>query len=84
MTTLPAWLFITVAVAGLVVNTMAILAIAWRGGYHLGRMSVAIENMAGEVRLLRTDTADHARLLATAVTQNEGVERRLSRLEGAQ
>lgn len=56
----------------MVVNTLAILTIAWRGGYHLGRMSVAIENLAREVGLLREATGDHAKALARLEGGREG------------
>lgn len=57
-------LVLVAAAVGLLVNTLAILAIAWRGGYHLGRMSSAVETLAREVGLLREATSAHARSLA--------------------
>lgn len=44
---------ILAAAIGLVVNTIAILGVAWKGGHLLGRLQTVVETLSGEVTKLR-------------------------------
>lgn len=44
---------ILAAAFGLVVNTIAILSVAWRGGHILGRLQQVVETLGTEVTRLR-------------------------------
>ena len=46
-------LVVIVAAIGLIVNTIAILGVAWKGGHILGRLEQAVSTLASEVGTLR-------------------------------
>jgi hypothetical protein len=74
----PSAIILTAAIAGLLVNTLAVLAVAWRGGRTLGHIDGTLERLSGELSLLR----EHPAILARVVAQLENLENRVSRLEG--
>lgn len=70
------------SIAGLVVNTLAVLAIAWRGGHILGSLESTMGTLASEVGLLRKTRDDHMGILERVVGQLNDLERRVGHLEG--
>lgn len=67
---------------GLLVNTLAVLGIAWRGGRILGRLETTMGTLSDEVRILRATRDDHTGILSRVVGQLDDLERRVGRLEG--
>lgn len=70
------------AAVGLFVNTLAVLAIAWRGGRILGSLETTMGTLTSEVRDLRTTRDDHMGILSRVVGQLDDLERRVGHLEG--
>ena len=79
----PSMLILVAAGIGLVVNTLAILAVSWRGGRVMGSMTGTMAQLSEEVRLLRATRDDHATAIARAVQQLDDIERRVARLESS-
>ena len=75
----PNALILAAAAIGMVVNTFAILGVAWRGGRLLGHMDGTIDRLSEEVRLLRVTRDEHATLLARAIQQLDDLEGRVTR-----
>lgn len=71
-----------IVAAGLFVNSIAVLGIAWRGGRILGSLETTMGTLALEVRDLRTTRDDHMGILARVVGQLDDLERRVGHLEG--
>lgn len=69
------------ALVGLVVNTLAILTVAWRGGQIIGTMTSTMAQLSQEVHQLRVTRDEHSLLLARAIAQLDDVERRVTNLE---
>lgn len=65
------------AAAGLVVNTLAVLTVAWKGGMMLGRLIEAVKTQTAEIMRLR-DWRHAADNLAVVVSDHT---ERLERLE---
>ena len=76
-------LILAAATLGLIVNTLAILAVAWRGGRVIGMMTSTLDQLSVEVRTLRETRNEHDRIIARTVVQLDDLERRVSRLEGS-
>lgn len=70
------------ATLGLIVNTLAVLTIAWRGGRILGSLETTMGTLSTEVHTLRETRDDHAGILSRVVGQLDDLERRVGRLEG--
>lgn len=77
MNSSPSYVILIAAAVGLVVNTIAVLGVSWRGGRLLGHIDGTLERFAGELDGLR----DVPQVLARAVTQLENLEHRVRRLE---
>lgn len=75
------YVVLAAAALGLIVNTLAVLAIAWRGGRLLGRMDQSMVTLSEEVRLLRVSGAETSSTMARTVAQLDGLERRVEHLE---
>lgn len=71
------------AAVGLVVNTLAILAVAWGGGRVLGKLETAVGILSDEVRSLRESRHEQSNLVQRAITTLDNLERRVERLEAA-
>ena len=76
------------AAIGLLVNTLAVLGVAWRGGRLLGRMETSLEtqtkntgDLTNELRLSRVASVEQAEILARMVAQVDAIEQRVGRLE---
>lgn len=67
---------------GFLVNTFAVLGIAWRGGRILGALETTMSSLSAEVTRLRTTRDDHTGILSRVVGQLDDLERRVGRLEG--
>lgn len=72
----PIWIILP-SVVGFVINTLAVLGFAWRGGRLLGHIDGTLERFASELANLR----DHPQILARVVAQLEALEHRVSSLE---
>lgn len=79
--TMSDYLLLGAAACGLIVNTMAVLGIAWKGGQLLGRMDQTMDGLSEEVRMLRITRDEHSTGLARAVAMLDGLESRINRLE---
>lgn len=77
----PSTVVIAAAGVGLVLNTLAVLGLAWRGGWALGQITTSLQNLANEVRLLRESKEEQTELVAGVVVQVRSHEVRLERLE---
>ena len=64
-------------VFGFVLNTFALLGIAWRGGRVLGRIDGTLERFAGDLEMVK----DHPVILARITEQLDNIERRVDILE---
>jgi len=78
-----------VAVVGLIVNTLAVLGIAWKGGYFNGQIVKSIEGLGkniedlkAEVGLLRSWREENTGIVSRVVAQLDNLERRVGHLEG--
>ena len=76
------------AALGLIVNTLAVLGVAWRGGRFLGHIETTMGSLATEVAALRKSRDDHdhlshehAKLLERVAVQVEHLEERVARIE---
>jgi uncharacterized protein YoxC len=69
------------AAVGLIVNTVAILGVALKGGRILGRMETSVEGLTEEVKELRRGRTENAQLITRAVAQLDDLERRVEHLE---
>jgi endonuclease III len=69
------------AIAGLVVNTVAVLHVAWRGGQILGRIDTHVERVVKELERLRASSDEHAQAIARAIQQLDDMNHRVTRLE---
>lgn len=67
---------------GFIVNTLAVLGIAWRGGRILGSLETTMGVLSNEVNALRKTRDDHMGILERVVGQLNDLERRVGRLEG--
>lgn len=76
-------IILAAATVGMVVNTAAVLGIAWRGGQFLGRLDRTMDVLGAEVGLLRVGRAEDSRILERTVAQLVSLERRVDRLEDA-
>ena len=71
------------AAVGLIVNTIAVLGVAWKGGHILGRLEQSVNTLATEVVTLRQRGHEHANILTRVVAQLDGLERRVEVVETA-
>jgi len=78
----PSLIILLAAAVGLIVNTMAVLGVAWKGGHVLGRMEESVGRLSEEIHTLREARHDHANVLARVVANLDDIERRVERLEG--
>lgn len=74
---------LSAAAVGLLVNTLAVLGIAWRGGRVLGKMETSLESIATEVKLARQMRERMTEIITRAVAQLDDLERRVERLENS-
>lgn len=74
-------IILAAAAVGLIVNTLAVLGVAWKGGHILGKMETSVETLSDEVSKLRERRHDDANLLTRVVAQLDDIERRVSHLE---
>lgn len=79
----PNVLILGAAATGLIVNTLAIIAVAWRGGRLLGRMEGTLQQLTDSVNALATEVKDiaasHAEVkerLASLETTRDGDRRK--------
>ena len=72
----------TLVFIGFIVNTFAVLGIAWRGGRILGSLETTMTTLSSEVHALRKTRDDHMGILERVVGQLNDLERRVGRLEG--
>lgn len=66
---------------GLLLNVLALLTIAWRGGQLVGSVNGTIQTLSNEVTILRTTRDAHVGLLAQVVEQLDGIESRVAVVE---
>lgn len=78
----PNGLVIAGAVVALIINSLAVVGIGWRGGRILGRLETTMDTLTKEVHELRATRDDHTGILARVVGQLEDLERRVGYLEG--
>ena len=74
-------IILAAAAIGLVVNTLAVLGVAWKGGHILGRLEASVNNLSTEVVTLRQRGHEHANVLTRVVAQLDGLEARVQNLE---
>jgi DNA-binding helix-hairpin-helix protein with protein kinase domain len=79
----PNTLILGAAAVGLVVNTLAVLAVAWKGGYLLGQVESTLKELAKDGEVFRVWKDGHAELIARVVQQLDSLEARVKRLEDA-
>lgn len=72
---------IAAAALGLIVNTLAVLGVAWKGGNLLGRMDSSIGVLSAEVGKLRDARTLDTEILTRAVAQLDALEQRVQLLE---
>ena len=79
---------LSAAALGLIVNTLTVLAVAWKGGRFLGHIETTMGSLATEVTALRRSRDEHAhlsqeqaRLLERITVQVEHLEERMQRVE---
>ena len=72
---------IVAAALGLIVNTLAVLGVAWAGGRLLGKLEKAVEVLGEEVRLSRIDRIDQGKVMERVVTSLDALEQRVEHLE---
>ena len=70
------FLVLAAAAIGLIVNTIAVLGVALKGGRILGRMETSVDILSAEVGMLRERRHEDAQILTRVVTQLTEVERR--------
>lgn len=68
-------------VLGLIVNALAVLAIAWRGGNILGQLDATMTTLSEEVGFLRVTRDLHIGALERIVARLDNMDRRVDRLE---
>lgn len=76
-------IMVVTAALGFMVNVIAILGIAWKGGHVLGGIQEAVKRWSEETHLLRLALDVYAPTLARTVAQLDDLERRVQRLENA-
>lgn len=69
----PNGLVIAGAVAALMFNSLAVVAIGWRGGRILGNLETTMGTLSGEVRELRATRDTHTRILGNMETTMETI-----------
>lgn len=69
------------AILGIVVNTVAVSAVIWRGGVMVGNMNTTLGQLAGEIHALRETRDEHIGILARIVGQLETLEGRMRTVE---
>lgn len=76
------------AALGLIVNTIAILGVAWKGGRLIGGMDKSIKDFGEDVGRFTTEISSlsetsklNAENIARAAVQLDGLERRVARME---
>lgn len=76
------------AALGLIVNTLVVLGVAWKGGGLIERLNSAVsflsnsmKTLSEEVAGLRRTVEENATILTRTVVQLDGLERRTSELE---
>jgi len=62
---------------GVIVNTIAVLGVAWRGGRLLGHIDGTLERFSAELATVK----DHPQILARITEQLNQLERRVAALE---
>lgn len=70
------------AIVGFILNTLALLGIAWAGGRILGKLETTMGSLSNEVHGLRTTRDEHIGILARVVGQLTALEQRVGYLEG--
>lgn len=78
----PNALVIAGAVVALIINSLAVVGIGWRGGRILGHLETTMSTLSEEVHGLRATRDDHTGILARVVGQLDDLERRVGYLEG--
>ena len=76
------------ATVGLIVNTLTVLGVSWKGGHFMGDVNATLKHLFGEVRELRLSReeemrqrADTAQLMARVTYQVEQLEMRVRNIE---
>lgn len=78
----PNALVIAGAVVALIINSLAVVGIGWRGGMILGELKTTMKTLSDEVHELRDTRDEQIGILARIVGQLENLERRVGYLEG--
>ena len=78
----PNALVIAGAIVALLINSLAVVGIGWRGGHILGKLETTMGVLSTEVHSLRQTRDDHTGILARVVGQLDDLERRVGYLEG--
>lgn len=79
----PNALVIAGAVVALIINSLAVVGIGWRGGRILGSLETTMGTLSTEVHELRKTRDDHTGILARVVGQLDALEKRVGYLEGS-
>lgn len=70
-------------VVALIINSLAVIGIGWRGGHILGRLETTMETLTKEVHALRQTRDEHGGILVRVVGQLDALEKRVGYLEGS-
>ena len=76
------------AAIGLIVNTLAVVGVAWKGGHLLGQMQESLRQFSDDMGTLHADiitlrgqSVENAQLIARTVATLDALEERVHRLE---
>lgn len=87
----PSVIILIAASAGLIVNTLAVLGVAWKGGHVLGQMQESLRAFTGDVEQfgrqlgeLGVQTIENSETIARTTAHLDQLDKRVGRLETQQ